>query len=106
MPNCSLNLMSGSNPTVFLPNKNNLNEEIGYFKYSFEHAQKLVEFADSKANILMGIHSLVFSFFSAAILAKSLNLASVVVGSDVTFAAHTLVKSDIFVIRMPCFCCK
>lgn len=52
-----------------MPQENqNLKDEIEYFKYSFEQAQNLVEFADSKASILLAVHTLVFSIYISVLL--------------------------------------
>ncbi|MFX0095674.1 MAG: Pycsar system effector family protein [Candidatus Hodarchaeota archaeon] len=51
-----------------------ITEQIGYFKYSFEHAQKLVEFADSKASTLLTLHAVIVTIISAALFIDDIRL--------------------------------
>lgn len=54
--------------------RSNLKDDIENFKYSFDNVQRLAEFADSKANILLAINSLVITILVTIIVTNDLKL--------------------------------
>lgn len=48
------------------------NSSLDNFKYSFDNVQSLVQFADTKANALLGIHTLIITLFTGAMLVENL----------------------------------
>ncbi len=48
--------------------KPSVEDQISYFKYAFDNVQSLAQFADSKANTLLTIHSIVLTLLSGLLL--------------------------------------